>query len=50
MEKVIKGTLFKTPDKKMNISGIMCYSPKSNNFIERTIEYAKELGYRVIKK
>ena len=50
MEKIIKGTLFNTSDKKLNISDVMCSSSKKNNFVENTIKKAKELGYKVIIK
>jgi hypothetical protein len=42
MEKIIKGTMFNTSDKKLNISDVMCSSSKKNNFVENTIKKAKD--------
>lgn len=50
MENIIKGSLFNTSDKKLNISDVMCSSSKKNNFVEKTIKKAKELGYKIIKQ
>ena len=48
MKKVIKGTIFKSSDKKLNISDVMCGSSKKSNFVENTIKLAKKLGYKVV--
>lgn len=50
MEKVIKGTIFKSSDKKLNISDVMCSSSKKSNFVDNTIKLAKKLGYKVTIK
>lgn len=49
MVKVIKGTLFKTSDKKLNIFGVMDSSSKKTDCVENTIKLAKKLGYKVVK-
>lgn len=49
MKKVIKGTLFNTFDKNLNVFDAMRGFPKKNNFVERTIEKAIELKYTVVK-
>lgn len=49
MVKVIKGALFKTWDKKLNISGVMDSSSNKTDCLENTIKLAKKLGYKVVK-
>jgi len=49
MVKVIKGTLFKTSDKKLNTYGVMGSSSNKTDCVENTIKLAKKLGYKVVK-
>jgi len=50
MQKVIKGIIFKTSDKKLNTSDVMCSSSKKSNFVDNTIKLAKKFGYKVTIK
>jgi hypothetical protein len=50
MEKVIKGTILESSDKKLNVFDVMRGYPKKSNFVEDTIKLAKELGYKVTIK